>query len=85
MCNLASIALPKFVNKETGEFDYEELHRISKIVTRNLNQVLIGIFIRRTRRSVQTCDIDPLVSVFKVSQTCSFCVENHSVPKNQEK
>ena len=40
VCNLASIALPKFVNKKTGEFDYEELHRISKIVTRNLNQVI---------------------------------------------
>jgi len=40
VCNLASIALPKFVNKETGEFDYEELHRISKMVTRNLNQVI---------------------------------------------
>jgi ribonucleoside-diphosphate reductase alpha subunit len=40
VCNLASIALPKFVNKTTGEFDYEELHRISKMVTRNLNQVI---------------------------------------------
>jgi ribonucleoside-diphosphate reductase alpha subunit len=40
VCNLASIALPKFVNKETGEFDYDELHRISKMVTRNLNQVI---------------------------------------------
>lgn len=40
VCNLASIALPKFVNRETGEFDYEELHRISKMVTRNLNQVI---------------------------------------------
>ena len=40
VCNLASIALPKFVNKETGEFDYEELHRVSKMVTRNLNQVI---------------------------------------------
>ena len=40
VCNLASIALPKFVNKETGEFDYEELHRITKMVTRNLNQVI---------------------------------------------
>ena len=44
VCNLASIALPKFVNKETGEFDYEELHRISKIVTRNLNQVIDNNF-----------------------------------------
>tara|TARA_A100001201_G_scaffold92733_1_gene80725 strand:+ start:640 stop:2883 length:2244 start_codon:yes stop_codon:yes gene_type:complete len=40
VCNLASIALPKFVDKETGEFDYEELHRVSKMVTRNLNQVI---------------------------------------------
>lgn len=40
VCNLASIALPKFVNRETGEFDYEELHRISKMVTRNLNRVI---------------------------------------------
>ena len=44
VCNLASIALPKFVNKETGKFDYEELHRISKIVTRNLNQVIDNNF-----------------------------------------
>lgn len=40
VCNLASIALPKFVNRETGEFDYDELHRITKMVTRNLNQVI---------------------------------------------
>ena len=40
VCNLASIALPKFVNRETGEFDYDELHRVTKMVTRNLNQVI---------------------------------------------
>lgn len=40
VCNLASIALPKFVNTDTGEFDYDELHRITKMVTRNLNQVI---------------------------------------------
>jgi ribonucleoside-diphosphate reductase alpha subunit len=40
VCNLASIALPKFVNRETGDFDYEELHRVTKMVTRNLNQVI---------------------------------------------
>jgi len=44
VCNLASIALPKFVNKKTGEFDYEELHRVSKMVTRNLNQVIDNNF-----------------------------------------
>jgi len=40
VCNLASIALPKFVNKETGEFNYEELHKVTKMVTRNLNRVI---------------------------------------------
>jgi len=40
VCNLASIALPKFVKKETGEFDYEELHKVTKMVTRNLNRVI---------------------------------------------
>ena len=40
VCNLASIALPKFVNRETGEFNYDELHRVTKMVTRNLNQVI---------------------------------------------
>jgi ribonucleoside-diphosphate reductase alpha subunit len=38
VCNLASIALPKFV--KGGKFDYEELHRITRIVTRNLNMVI---------------------------------------------
>jgi ribonucleotide reductase alpha subunit len=40
VCNLASIGLPMFVNTETGTFDYEYLHHISKIVTRNLNKVI---------------------------------------------
>ena len=40
VCNLASIALPKYVNLETKTFDYKELHRITKMVTRNLNRVI---------------------------------------------
>ena len=40
VCNLASIALPKYVNRETKTFDYDELHRIIKIVTKNLNRVI---------------------------------------------
>ena len=39
VCNLASIALPKFVNKE-GEFDHQRLCEITKVVTRNLNKVI---------------------------------------------
>jgi ribonucleotide reductase alpha subunit len=40
VCNLASIALPSFVNVETKEFDYEKLHRIVKVITRNLNKII---------------------------------------------
>ena len=40
VCNLASIALPSFVNKETMTFDYEKLHKVTKMVTNNLNKVI---------------------------------------------
>ena len=40
VCNLASIALPKYVNEETHSFDYEKLHEITKVVTKNLNRVI---------------------------------------------
>lgn len=40
VCNLASIALPAFVNQETKEFNYEELHRVTKVVTGNLNCII---------------------------------------------
>ena len=40
VCNLASIALPAFVNQETKQFDYEKLHQVAKTVTYNLNRVI---------------------------------------------
>ena len=40
VCNLASIALPVFVNEETQEFDYEQLHKVAKVVTGNLNRII---------------------------------------------
>ncbi|MEO6132408.1 MAG: ribonucleoside-diphosphate reductase subunit alpha, partial [Saprospiraceae bacterium] len=38
VCNLASIALPKFV--ENGEFNHKQLYDITRVVTRNLNKVI---------------------------------------------
>ena len=38
VCNLASIALPMFI--KDGEFDHQELYRITKRVTKNLNRVI---------------------------------------------
>jgi len=38
VCNLASINLSKFV--EDGEFDFQKLYEITRVVTRNLNKVI---------------------------------------------
>ena len=38
VCNLASIALPKYVRD--GRFDYRRLHNVTKMVTKNLNRVI---------------------------------------------
>jgi ribonucleoside-diphosphate reductase alpha subunit len=53
VCNLASIALSSFVKRDTKTFDYELLHKITKIVTRNLNNVIDINFYptTKTRRS----------------------------------
>lgn len=40
VCNLASIALPTFVDEKTKTFDYEKLHTVAKVVTSNLNKVI---------------------------------------------
>jgi ribonucleoside-diphosphate reductase alpha subunit len=42
VCNLASIALPSFVDNssETIVFDYEKLHEITRVVTENLNRII---------------------------------------------
>jgi len=40
VCNLASIALPAFVNATTKQFDYDKLHEVTRVVTYNLNNVI---------------------------------------------
>ncbi len=39
VCNLASICLNRFV-KEDGTYDFEKLHEVTKVVTKNLNKVI---------------------------------------------
>ena len=53
VCNLASVALPMFVDKETKQFNYSYLHEVVKVVTHNLNQVIDINFYptEKTRRS----------------------------------
>ena len=40
VCNLASIALPAFVDSESKQFNYDKLHEVAKVVTNNLNRVI---------------------------------------------
>ncbi|KAK3823534.1 MAG: ribonucleoside-diphosphate reductase large chain [Benniella sp.] len=40
VCNLASIALPKFVDVKNKRFDLDTLHKIVKVATKNLNKVI---------------------------------------------
>jgi ribonucleoside-diphosphate reductase alpha chain len=38
VCNLASLALPRFVNE--GRFDFEKLYEVTYLVTKNLNRII---------------------------------------------
>lgn len=38
VCNLASISLPRFI--ENGVFNYEKLHEVADVATRNLNKII---------------------------------------------
>ncbi|MDX1684249.1 MAG: ribonucleoside-diphosphate reductase subunit alpha [Saprospiraceae bacterium] len=38
VCNLASLSLPKFI--DNGKFDFDKLHEITRVVTRNLNKII---------------------------------------------
>jgi len=40
VCNLASVALPKFVNMDTKKYDFNALANVCKVMTRNLNKVI---------------------------------------------
>nr|XP_031859933.1 ribonucleoside-diphosphate reductase, alpha subunit [Kwoniella shandongensis]KAA5527005.1 ribonucleoside-diphosphate reductase, alpha subunit [Kwoniella shandongensis] len=40
VCNLASLALPAFVDMEKRVYDFKKLHEITKVVTKNLDRVI---------------------------------------------
>ena len=42
VCNLASIALPAYVNETTKQFDFTKLLEVTKVVTNNLNKVIFS-------------------------------------------
>ncbi|KAF1997534.1 hypothetical protein P154DRAFT_524739 [Amniculicola lignicola CBS 123094] len=40
VCNLASVALPAFVDYQRGEYDFQKLHEVIQVMTRNLNKII---------------------------------------------
>ena len=40
VCNLASISLSKFVDEDNKIFDFDRLHQVTKVITRNLNKII---------------------------------------------
>merc|ERR1711972_664681 len=53
VCNLASIALPAFVQEDGKGYDFEGLYNVTKVATRNLNKVIDKNFypVEEARRS----------------------------------
>ena len=40
VCNLASLALPTYIDMNTGTYDFPKLHEVTQVVTRNLNKII---------------------------------------------
>lgn len=40
VCNLASLALPSFINSKTSKYDFQKLHDVAKVVAFNLNRII---------------------------------------------
>src|SRR5919198_1246032 len=40
VCNLASLALPTYVDVSRGEYDFQKLHEVTQVVVRNLNKII---------------------------------------------
>ena len=40
VCNLASLALPTFVDAARGEYDFGKLHEVVRVLVRNLNKII---------------------------------------------
>ncbi|KAH6646082.1 ribonucleotide reductase [Truncatella angustata] len=40
VCNLASLALPAFVDYNSGSYDFQKLHEVTQVVVRNLNKII---------------------------------------------
>lgn len=40
VCNLASIALPTYIDMSEGVYDFQKLHEVTQVIVRNLNRII---------------------------------------------
>jgi ribonucleoside-diphosphate reductase subunit M1 len=40
VCNLASLALPTYIDSSRGEYDFHKLHEVTQVVVKNLNKII---------------------------------------------
>ena len=88
VCNLASIALPTFVDA-SGVFDYDKLHHVTKIVTENLNRVIDVNYYptEKTRTSNMRhrpigLGVSGLADVFLKMNMAFYCDEAKEINRN---
>ena len=53
VCNLASLCLPSYLNRQTNEYDFDKLGESTRVLVRNLNQCITKSFypVEKARRS----------------------------------
>ena len=57
VCNLASIGLRKFVKETEKTFDYDLLHKVTRVIVRNLNKVIEKFGIEKTSKKLEYVSI----------------------------
>jgi len=85
VCNLASVALPKYIT-DGAKFDYEELHRVTKQITRNLDRVIDRNFYpiesarnSNTRHRPIGIGVQGLADVFQILDLAFDCEESRAM------
>lgn len=59
-CNLASVALSKFVKTQKKEFDFKKLEKVVRVVTKNLNNVIDKTFYPTEKSKVSNLKHRPI-------------------------
>ena len=88
VCNLASICVNKFV-KENGTYDYEALHKVSKVICRNLNKVIDKNFyvieesrVSNLRHRPMGIGVQGLADAFAIMKISFDSIEARAVNRN---